>query len=235
MARSIPKKRKIGGLECLEVAGRPEAPTIVLFHGFGADMADLASLADVIQAPRDSNWYFPNGPISVPIGPHIEGRAWFPISISEFEKSAANGQPIDLSLIVPPGMKKARERAMAFIDALGVPANRLVLGGFSQGAMLATDLVLHRSETPAGLVLLSGTLVNADEWKTRAPQKSGLAFFQSHGARDSVLGFAMAQKLETLLRESGWRGRLQRFEGGHEIPSEVLIQLGGFLRQVLPR
>lgn len=228
MARVEARKRRIGPLDGLEVLGDPQAPTIVLFHGYGADMNDLAPLAGAIQAPKNSNWYFPNGSLSVPLGGHYEGRAWFPIPLAELERGG-----IDLSTVVPPGMKKARENARAFLAKLGVAPRKLVIGGFSQGAMLATDLVMHMDEAPAGLALLSGTLVNATEWAELARRKPGLKFFQAHGAYDQVLPFAHAQKLEALLKAAGWQGHLQRFEGAHEIPSEVLIQFGAFLRKVL--
>lgn len=214
----------------MEVAGDPAAPTIVLFHGYGADMNDLAPLAGAIQAPRGCNWYFPNGPLTVPLGGHFEGRAWFPIPLAELQVGAA----IDLTERIPPGLKKSRENAMQFLSKLDVPPERLVIGGFSQGAMLATDIALHMTVKPAGLVLLSGTLVNASEWDSLlAGGAAKTPFFQSHGAYDQVLSFAHAQKLEALLRKHGWQGHLQRFEGAHEIPPEVLIQLGAFLRKVL--
>jgi phospholipase/carboxylesterase len=232
MARNEFKRRKIGRLDALELKGDPEAPTVVLFHGYGADMHDLASLANVIQAPKGTNWVFPNGHLSIPLGGHYEGRAWFPISVSELERAMATGEVIDFSTIVPPGLKKAREMALELVENLKVPMNRLVLGGFSQGAMLATDLTLHLETPPAGLVLLSGTLVNGDQWSALAPKHSGLRFFQSHGIRDAVLGFAMAERLEKLLHQAGWKGKLQRFEGAHEIPPEVIIQLGAYLRQL---
>lgn len=228
MAKLTAKKRRIGPLDCMEVAGDPAAPTIVLFHGYGADMNDLAPLAGAIQAPRGCNWYFPNGHLSIPISQHHEGRAWFPIPLAELEAGAT----LDLTERVPPGMKKARENATQFLSKLNVDPSRLVLGGFSQGAMLATDLVLHMDQKPAGLALLSGTLINKSEWNTLAA-KGAMPFFQAHGARDTVLSFAHAQMLEQLLKKNGWSGQLQRFEGGHEIPSEVLIQLGSFLRKVL--
>ena len=228
MARVEARKRRIGPLDCMEVAGDPSAPTIVLFHGYGADMTDLAPLAGAIQAPKNSNWYFPNGHLTVPIGPHHEGRAWFPIPLAELEAGAT----IDLTERIPPGMKKSRENAMQFLAKLNVDPSKLVIGGFSQGAMLSTDLVLHMDKKPAGLALLSGTLVNATEWDKLAANGS-MPFFQAHGVRDQVLAYAHAQKLEQLLKKHGWQGQLQRFEGGHEIPPEVLIQLGSFLRKVL--
>jgi phospholipase/carboxylesterase len=234
MARSQPRRKRIAQLEALVVEGDPSAATVVLFHGFGADMSDLATLADMIQAPKGTNWVFPNGHLTVPLGGHYEGRAWFPISVSELERSmAAQGQSLDWSNVVPPGLKKARQNAMALIEALNVPMDKLVLGGFSQGGMLAVDVTLHSATPPKGLVVLSGTLVNEPEWKELAPKHRGLEFFQSHGFRDSVLGFPMAQRLEKLFKDAGWSGQLQRFEGAHEIPPEVLIQLGAYLRKRL--
>lgn len=229
MAKLEARKRRIGPLDCLEVAGDPQAPTVVLFHGYGADMSDLAPLAGAVQAPKGTNWYFPNGPLSVPLGGHYEGRAWFPIPLAELQAGAS----VDLTERIPPGIKKSRDNARAFLDKLGVAPEKLVIGGFSQGAMLTTDLAMHMETPPAGLALLSGTLVCREEWTRLAPAKAGLRFFQAHGARDQVLSFAHAQALEKLLRGAGWQGQLQRFEGAHEIPSEVLIQLGSFLRKVL--
>lgn len=223
------KRRKIGHLECIEVLGEESGPTVILFHGYGADMMDLASLAQAVQAPKTTNWYFPNGHLAVPIGPHHEGRAWFPISLSELER----GGNIDLSTVVPPGLKRARENALEFIEKLGAKPEKLVIGGFSQGAMLATDVMLHMKTPPAGLALLSSTLVNAETWSTLAKKHPGFKFFQAHGFRDQVLSFQLAQRLEAVLKDAGWEGQLQRFEGGHEIPFEVLIQLGAFLRKVL--
>lgn len=233
MARIEAKRKRFGQLEALHIENSTDGPTVVLFHGFGADMSDLASLAGAIQAPKNTNWVFPNGHLTVPLGGHYEGRAWFPISIAELERSMAAGQAIDWSEIVPPGLKRARENAVGLIEKLGVPANRLVLGGFSQGGMLATDVVMHMHERPAGLAILSGTLINAPEWSELAKKHPGFSFFQSHGVRDPVLNFAMAERLEKLLLAAGWSGKLQRFDGAHEIPPEVLIQLGTYLRKQL--
>jgi phospholipase/carboxylesterase len=231
MTRLDVKRRKIGPLDTLYIEGDPQAPTVVVFHGYGADMNDLAPLAGALQAPKGTNWVFPNGHLSIPLGGHYEGRGWFPISISELEKASALGQPIDLSTIVPPGMKRARENGMALIEALGVPPERLILAGFSQGGMLATDLTLHLPTAPKGLVILSGTLVNADQWRELAPKHTGFEFYQSHGLHDTVLGFDMAKKLESLLTGAGWKGSLQGFHGAHEIPPEVLAQAGAYIRR----
>lgn len=235
MAKLEARKRRIGSLDVLHVEASDDGPTVILFHGFGADMADLAPLAGVVQAPKGTNWVFPNGHLKVPLGGHFEGHAWFPISVAELERSMATGDAIDWSTLVPPGLKKARELAFGLIEKLGVPHDRLVLGGFSQGGMLATDVMLHMDRPPAGLAVLSGTLVNAAEWEKLAAKFPGFYYFLSHGSRDPVLNIAMAERLERLLAAAGWQGKLQRFDGAHEIPSEVLIQLGAYLRRCTSR
>lgn len=228
-----PRRKEIATLESLYIEGSQEGPTIVLFHGFGADMTDLATLAQIIDAPEGTNWVFPNGHMTVRVGGYFEGRAWFPISLAELERSIVTGKPADWSDRVPPGLEDTRKRVMDFVDALGVPPEKLVLGGFSQGSMVAIDLVTQMETPPAGLAILSGTLINRSEWQSLAPRHQGLAFFQSHGSFDPVLGFEMAQKLERLLIDSGWKGQLFKFEGGHEIPPLVIGHLSAYLRRQL--
>ncbi|MBV2168271.1 MAG: serine esterase, partial [Bdellovibrio sp.] len=130
------------------------------------------------------------------------------------------------------GLSKAYDMAMEMIRQMKVPWNKIVLGGFSQGAMLATELYLRAPETPAGLVIMSGTLLHQEEWKKHIPARAGQRFFQSHGEMDPILGFKQAQKLETLLTQNGMKGSLLSFRGGHEIPPQVLTKIGEYLNTI---
>ena len=198
-------------------------------------MHDLASLARAIPTGQPVNWVFPNGPLAIPIGGHHEGRAWFPLPIADIQKALAEGgEGFDFAQLVPPGMKRAREAVSEMLGEIGAPMDRVVLGGFSQGAILATEITLRAKVPPAGLGILSGTLVNADGWRELAAARKGFRFFQSHGTYDSVLQVDPAVRLERLLIEAGWKGRLLRFEGHHEIPLEVISAFGQYLREVLP-
>jgi phospholipase/carboxylesterase len=221
--------RQLGKIHCQEINHDDNAPWIIFFHGYGADCNDLYSLGEMIATNKTYNWLFPNGILEVPIGPAWTGRAWWNIDMMEIQRAMETGVPRDFSAEIPKGFDKARDAAMEMIRQLRVPWNQIILGGFSQGAMLATDLYLRAPETPKGLVIMSGSLVSQDEWKKLVPARAGEKFFQSHGEMDQVLGFKQAQKLETLLTQNGMKGSLTGFRGGHEIPPMVLQKIGQYI------
>jgi phospholipase/carboxylesterase len=163
----------------------------------------------------------------------IAGRAWFEIPVDRLDEAMREGTHIDMASFTPPGMKQVRENALAMLDALKIPFSQTVLVGFSQGAMLAADLALRAPEKPMALVILSSNIINGDVWREKAKTKAGLPFFQSHGTRDPLLGYQYAQDLEKLLKDSGLRGQLVTFEGGHEVPQEVIYKLNQFLKSVM--
>ncbi len=224
------KLKKIGPLDVVEVKGSPQGPCIVLFHGYGADCYDLTPLSQVVKAPKGSNWYFPNGPIAVPIGPGSMGRAWFHIDIEGLERAMRSGKYRDMTNSIPQGLDKAKMLAYEFLSKLNRKPEDIILGGFSQGAMLATDIALSSASNYRGLFLLSGSLIKMQEWKKLAPLHKGMRFFQAHGENDAILNPQVAQELETLLVEAGLEGQLEMFRGGHEIPPQVLKNLGSFLQ-----
>ncbi len=230
--------RKIGSLQALESHPRSEPPAgqsaqhFILFHGYGADAYDLQSLAEVINPPEPTHFIFPQGVLEVPIGPGWTGRAWWNIDIEALQAAAMKGEARDLSKESPPSVPELRKKVMKAIEALNVPWNQIILGGFSQGAMLATDIFLHAPEAPKALVVLSGALVNKEEWKKVVSNRAGSPFFMCHGTKDAVLAHRGAAQLETFLIQAGMKGKLISFPGSHEIPMEMMVKLNEFLRQI---
>ena len=223
-----PRRVRFGNLDAIELPNEdPLALTVVCLHGYGADMRDLAPLAEELETKRPLQWLFPDAPEKLDWG----GRAWFPIDVAAFEEAQRSGTARDLSLREPPGMEWAREEMQRFLAACGAAPESLVLMGFSQGAMLAVDLAARAETAPAGVSILSGTLVNKAALASAALEKKGLPFFMSHGSVDPILGYAQARALEKVLLEAGWKGQLQRFEGGHAIPAEVLASLRKWLEK----
>jgi len=126
----------------------------------------------------------------------------------------------------PPGMSEARamllETLRVYRERYQTPLERCVLGGFSQGAMLATDVTLRLETNPAGLLIYSGMLLCLEQWQQLAPQRVGLPVLQSHGTHDPILPFAASQLLRELLTTSGLEVEFISFPGPHTIPWQML-------------
>jgi phospholipase/carboxylesterase len=97
--------------------------------------------------------------------------------------------------------------------------------------MLATDVALRLRKVPAGLVILSGGLINEAEWSRLAQERGTLSVLQSHGRHDSILPFAMGTALRDVLAEGGADVDFLAFNGDHEIPLEALHRLAHFIRE----
>jgi phospholipase/carboxylesterase len=218
--------------------GSGTGPVVILLHGFGAPGDDLVPLGDVIAAPAGTRFFFPAAPLSLQMGMN-EARAWWMLDMARRQREIAAGHARDLTKEIPAGLAEARERVMALLNDLNrrygaVPA-RTIIGGFSQGAMLACDTVLRMDQSLAGLVLLSGTLLAQEEWKPLMVKRRGLPVLQSHGNADPILPVVLAEQLRDLLIQAGLAVQWVGFRGAHEIPQIVLHSLDVFLRQVLTR
>ena len=216
--------------------GGGNGPLVVLLHGFGAPGNDLVPLADVLNVPTGTRCVFPEGPQSLSFGPR-DARAWWLIDMARIAQDQAAGRIRDLSNEIPKGLAPARETMLAFLKeveyTLNADPRRTVLGGFSQGAMLSCDAMLHTDRPYAGLVQLSGNALAQSVWSPLMPKRKSLPVFQSHGMQDEVLPYVGAERLRDALSQAGLAVEWHRFRGGHEIPEPVLQRLGVFLTKVL--
>lgn len=225
------KKGSLQGLEHYADAQSnhsTDSPWYILFHGYGADAYDLFGLHDVTPVKKTLNWFCPQGPLSVHIGPGWTGRAWWNIDMLEIQRAATQGIEREFSNDKPPELPSLREKVIASIEKIA-PWEQIILGGFSQGAMLATDIYLHAPKTPRGLTILSGSLLNRPEWEPLVKNRQGEEFFMAHGKYDQVLKYAGAQRLHQILTSGGMLGTLNTFSGAHEIPANTIAQLGAYL------
>jgi phospholipase/carboxylesterase len=217
--------------------GAGSGPVVVLLHGFGAPGDDLVSLWRTLRAPAGTRFVFPEAPLELG-GGYANGRAWWLIDLEARVRREMQGMPPN-PREVPEGLESARAKVVALLGELAgvleAPPAKVVLGGFSQGAMLSLDVALHSSHPLAGLVLLSGTHIAADEWTTRYERRRGLPVFMSHGKGDELLPFAVAEGLRDQLQAHGLPVEWLPFRGGHAIPWEVLDAAGAFLGRVIDR
>ncbi len=202
---------------------------VVLFHGYGADASDLASLSRVFQLSELVDWYFPQGVLEVPIGPSMSGRAWFNLRVSDFE-TLSDGGVADVG--IDPADEKIMQRITDWLNHLGKLYSKVIIGGFSQGAILTSHSFYRLNFSPAGLLLLSGYLVAPSVFPT-VPDPLKVPFFQSHGRGDQVLKVTGAQKLFDHLQSLGLQGTWSVFEGGHEIPMNVIAEAQTFVNSLL--
>ncbi len=218
--------------------GGGNGPIVVLLHGFGAPGDDLVPLVDVLDLPAGTRWAFLESPLPLNMG-FGDSRAWWIIDMSRIQEDRAAGRVRDMSMEIPMGLTLARERVLAFLKALPqqltMDYKTTVIGGFSQGAMLTCDVVLHTDYPFAGLIQLSGNLLAHPVWGPLMPKRKGLPVFQSHGTQDDILPYVGAERLRDTLNKSGLAVEWNGFRGGHEIPESVLGALSVFLRTVLTK
>lgn len=231
---------QMGGLKVRMTGGSDregggDGPVVVLLHGFGAPGDDLVSLWRVLSVPPGTRFLFPEAPLD--LGPsYMGGRAWWMIDIEARIRRQARGEPHDTTS-VPEGLYAARAQVHALLDEvvteLRPSKGKLVLGGFSQGAMLSLDAALQGAQALAGLVLMSGTHIAGDEWAARFSSRRGLPVFMSHGESDELLPFALSEGLRDVLVVAGLPVEWAPFRSGHTIPGGVLDGVGKFLTRVL--
>lgn len=205
--------------------------TCVLLHGFGAGGDDLVSLADAFDVAV--RFVFPAAPIELG-GLYGDSRAWWMLDIERMISERERGVVRDRRNEVPAGLPEARTQLIDMLEQLqarfSIADDQLVLGGFSQGAMLSLDVALHRSAPPAGLIQMSGTLIAEAEWKPRMASLAGVPVMQSHGRSDGILPFDAAEILRDQLKAAGAVVDWQPFPGGHEIPQRVIAAVEQLLR-----
>jgi phospholipase/carboxylesterase len=220
--------RKLKTIE--NVSSAKDSPYVILLHGYGASAIDLYPLSNEINLEKSVNWIFPEAPLEIAFTPFFSGRAWFPLDIEDLQICKGNYSDKN-----PKGLQEAAHLVIEMIKTLPVSLDNVVLGGFSQGAMVATEVALSLNENIAGLALFSGTLLNHKRWEELALKKAGMPFFQSHGIYDEMLSFDYALELNHLLQKCGLKGDMLKFEDGHTINYECLESFKGFLEQIFKK
>lgn len=192
---------------------------LVLLHGFGSHEGDLAGLLPYLPASDTLRCYFPRAPIDVPM---TGGYAWFPSAAEELQKALMGQYFFNLKELDPEAMQSNARLVADTINKNRSDTNRpLILGGFSQGAILSMEIFLNGYLSVDGLLLWSGSLLAEERWKSlTAPSK--VPCFISHGRQDPVLPFEGATALESLLKEKGLSVENLYFDGAHEINMPII-------------
>lgn len=218
------------------VHGADGPPTLVLLHGYASSAERWMPFTQTIRWPATGRFVFPVGPEHTGLpGAPIDARAWFPLDLASH---IPPGKSIpDLSGARLVGLKSAAslvEEVLRYRKV--VPRGPLVLGGFSQGAMVASEVAFRTKVPLLALIVLSGTLVDEPSWESHFRERQNLRVFIAHGRGDTVLPFEVAVRFQQKLQASGISVTWVPFDGGHEIPAVVVVALNDFLDTLqLPR
>jgi phospholipase/carboxylesterase len=218
----------IAGLTTTVIDAEEASTAVVLLHGYSMQPSDLTPFAHSIGVP--ARFFFPRGPFSSPAG----GYAWWAVDEEARAATLLSG-PRDLADQRPTGLDTARRNFAMFLAAVvrQFAPKRVIVGGFSQGGMLACDFVLRGTTPVDGLILLSSSRLAFDAWQPCHERLRELPAYCSHGEKDSDLAFAAGLALRDFLEASGARVSWMPFEGGHEIPLVVWRGLRKFLAALL--
>ena len=193
--------------EIRPAAGEPEG-ALILLHGRGTDERDLFPLLDLLDPKRRLVGYTPGGPLALPPG----GRHWYAVP--------RVGYPD------PDTFFASLERLEAFVDATGVPLDRTVIGGFSQGTAMSYALGLRAGRPrPAAILALSGFIPTVPGWEADLEARAGLPIAIGHGTLDPVIPIEFAHDARARLEAAGADVTYHESPIGHTIDPRFLATL----------
>lgn len=223
------KIETINGLETAIVGDKNAKQAFIICHGYGANMHDLAPLAQFIKTSLPTCFFFPNAPIKLAMSPYFDSRAWFPIDMAALEKAMQSGGFRDFTGHASEEFYQALAVLGRYLEPFFESYESVIIGGFSQGAMLSSHLMMNYQNKLAAAVILSGVLIDEEKFSSYQATVSDFAVYQSHGTNDPVLEYNASLALRDKLLNFKCDHHFTSFNGAHEIPQQVLVELNQFL------
>jgi len=212
----------------IETAPAPDAAVIWL-HGLGADAHDFEPIVPELLRPRERAWrfVFPNAPLrAVTINGGMRMRAWY--DIYGFDRTAGQDEAGFRDTQLKIGELLRREMAR------GIAAERIVLGGFSQGGASSLYIAPRLTDRLAGVLALScylplpGRLV-----AERAPANDATPIFMAHGQSDPVIALGLATHSRDALQQAGYPVEWHEYPMAHAVCAAEVAAIRAFLLRVL--
>jgi phospholipase/carboxylesterase len=127
----------------------------------------------------------------------------------------------------PESMDELKLTCEKFISDLKIPWSQIIVGGFSQGAMLATELYLSAPESPRGLISFSGSLIRKSHWIEKLLNRKNKKVF------DQVLPIKGTYQLLELMKKNELNVDFVTFRGAHEIPHAVCDRAKKYIESLI--
>jgi len=202
---------------------------VIWLHGLGADGNDFAPIVPHLSAVREhTRFTFPHAPmIPVAINQGLVMRAWYDIQLdgSEFISDESG---IDAS-------SSALEAWIEDEHKRGIPYDRIVVAGFSQGGAIAQHAAIRLPAALAGVMALSTYLPlpeRAAAELTAANQNT--PYFMAHGRFDPMLPIERAEQSRATLESLGYRVEWHAYDMEHAVCPEEIADIDRWLGTVLP-
>lgn len=220
----------ISPLDTVEIETAPNPTVAVIWlHGLGADGNDFVPIVrelDLTGCPP-IRFVFPHAPtMPVTINNGYVMRAWYDILGTDLVKREDEG-----------GLRKSQQAVEDLIEqqkALGIPASRIVLAGFSQGCAMTLQTGLRYPQKLAGLLCLSGYLPLSGAFPSeRHPANHETPIFLAHGRSDPVIPIDRAEQSRDLLIANGYRVSWHPYVMQHSVCAEEIGDIGRWLKTVL--
>lgn len=206
----------------------PAAPAnaaVIWMHGLGADGHDFEPVVPEfdLRLPLSVRFIFPHAPFR-PItinGGHVM-RGWYDITeLSSLRQEDATGVQASA---------RAIEALIAQQIESGIPAQRIVLAGFSQGAAMALHTALRYAQPLAGVIALSGYLPLAATLETEAHSANARTpIFLAHGNQDNVVPLRLAENTRTVLERNNYVVTWRMYPMPHSVCAQEIGDIAEFL------
>lgn len=204
----------------------PATATVIWMHGLGADGNDFVPLIPELELPSDHSlrFIFPNAPIRpVTVNGGAEMRAWY-----DFVPHSEHSGSEDIA--------ESAKHIEAFIEhekERGIPANRILLAGFSQGGVMALHTGLRYPERLCGILALSTYLhdVNSVEAE-RTDANLAIPILMVHGTMDPMIPIMRAATSRENLIRLGYDVRWYDYPMGHQVCYEEVEEIARFFAEV---
>lgn len=223
-------------------AASTEKPCAVIWlHGLGDTGQGWSSMRRSLQGhlPQVKKWMFPTAPVQpVTVNGGYAMNSWFDLAdIPVLEKTPDDTKGYDASVA-------ALEGWIAECEEAGIPSNRIVIGGFSQGAAVSLLTFLRCKKQLGGAAIFSGWGAFREQYETMLTEERVKALNQSasgkanllwcHGTADDKVPYALGKLTADMLTEKGLNITFKSYEGmGHASCNTEMKDLLQFLVQQL--
>ena len=203
--------------------------SIIWLHGLGASGDDFASMPHELDLRECGpvRFIFPHAPVMpVTLNNGLPMRAWYDIvELNSLTREDERGLRASQKLV---------EALIANEKARGVPSQRIVLAGFSQGCAMTLQTGLRHAEPLAGLMCLSGYLpLHRTVEAERHSANQHTPIFMTHGVFDPIIQLARATQSRDLLTSLGYQIEWQQYPMEHAVCEQEIAHIGTWLRKVL--